>query len=141
MVAKNNDLPEGLKIDGLTIKGTPTALIASKSIELVVNSNDEQAEATLSITIVKTGTATSQKGLIISSDGRYQGRPPYLADESVANNSFRMNYWYKNLAKFDYPNSNKPAEGENIEYIYTPDGVSTNRNYVVYRPVWPGFAP
>jgi hypothetical protein len=152
MVAKDPEtMPSWLEIEGLVLKGTPGVSDADSqiTIRLVINSDDRKVEKILNIDVAISGSVLSQPPLNKGVEGdRYLGRPPYLAVDSTANNSFRMKFWYKNLADFDYPSGEQYELGDNIQYIHTPSDVAGNtvldhgtRDYVVYRPIWPNAAP
>ncbi len=154
MLAKNpDDFPLWLGIEGLALKGTPPSDQEGKTIELVLvvsTMYGESVDLALKLSIVKEGGAVvSQSALDVTVNNlRYIARPPNLSDEPAANNSFKMKFWYKNLAEFDWPSDSTIVPGQNIQYLKTPDNLAGKtfhshgeRDFVVYRPVWPKSAP
>lgn len=151
-----------LIIEGLSLKGTPSASDVGKVIklDLVVNSEDgDSVSKTIGIRVVRFGQVVTQGKLVgLLGESRYTGRAPYLSEKAGAANSFRMKYWYKNLAEFDWPSDedsfldngeySEYEVGKNIQYLSTPNNVAGKTirdhgdlDYVVYRPVWPASAP
>ena len=155
MTPKNpGNFPEWLSISGLVLEGVPPQDLAGENLDLVLvvsTMYGESIDFILKLSIEASGgTILSQSNLDVVTDNgaRYIGRPPYLSDEPAANNSFKMKFWYKNLAEFDWPSDADKVPGESIQYLSSPDELNGktfhshgDRDYVIYRPVWPKSAP
>lgn len=153
-------LPDGVRIDGLTLAGTPTT-VGTQTVTLRVTDTGDGSVATTTIDLIvsDTGAIAVQGPMTITSGGGSSGtvvdfvnRPPYLAVSPTTANSFSMRFYYKTQAGFDWPGvSNPPPVGAIVPYLRPLDGgglpigdpgaKTTPSLDIVYRPTWPATAP
>lgn len=155
-------LPDWLKINGLTLSGTPAgADTASLSLDLGVAPLDGSASVTKTLAITVSAdsgdTALGQAPMSLSYTvgnvtQNLGDRPPALAEAPSPANSFKMRFYYKTLAGFAWPGeASPPPVGSIVPYLRPKDGSggftgeATNRDTtaleIVYRPVWPADTP
>jgi len=155
-------LPAWLTIDGLTLKGRPIeGQAGSNTLALVITAIDDGSSVTrsLALTVAAGGNVVTQGPLEIVSNNSfaggnvaYVGRPPYLANSPMPNNSFTMRFYYKNQAAFSWPGYvNPPAVGAIVPYLRPKNAQNqfvgeasssdTPALDIVYRPVWPVQTP
>ena len=158
---KNQALPAGLTIDGLTLTGTPTGTaLANDRYTFVITDNGDKSSVTvtLPLTVVSSGTVVAQQPKTFTSANQYTatgsatytGRPPFLAAAPTPANSFTMRFYYKTQEGFAWPGwptgTPQPTNGSIVPYL-TPATVTdvtlkgrkeTAALDIVYRPVWPG---
>ena len=153
-------LPEGLGIDGLTLRGIPTTEGTNTITLRITDSGDGSVVTNTFALAVRVGGLVSEQGplVILSTNGftgtvtSFVGRPPYLAQSAAATNSFTMRFYYKTQAGFAWPGlTPPPALGAIVPYlrpldvagdpIGAPGEKTTPALDIVYRPTWPGFVP
>ena len=155
-------LPTGLRLredatNGLRITGIPTATGVSSVVVTLSDTDGSQVTVPLTLTVLATGAVTNQGPLVIVSTNQYTGnmdtfynRPPSLALPATSTNSFTMNFYYKTMPGFAWPElgatNNWPPVGTIVPYLRPAStlgvaGSETNCNLsslpIVYRPVWP----
>ena len=160
-LAALDPLPTWLEIRGLKLVGMPFSshVKAATSYRLVVMDlyTQERVTNTLNLTVLSaSGSITTQAQLALTATNASSGtsvtftdRPPFLGVTANGTNSFRMKYYYKTRAGFDWVGRwQDPGEGAIVPYLL-PDpawgsGVmspTTPSLEVVYRPVWPERDP
>lgn len=157
-----SNLPPGLavtKVDnGLMISGRPTTIGDYIYVLTLTDSDGSQFQLSQWIAVMEAGGGQNQyKQLVMVSTNQYAGnvvtfsnRPPFLAKPANSNNCFTMNFYYKTLPGFAWPElgatNNWPAVGTIVPYLRPSStlgiaGSETNCNLpslpIVYRPVWP----
>ncbi len=149
-------LPDWLSINSLTLEGTPAgADIGALSLKLVLTPSDgsDAITETLAITVSADADTVGQAAMNLDyTDGAVTkvvgNRPPSLAEVPTAENSFKMQFYYRTLEGFYWPGmSEQPAVDTIVPYLLPldesgePDGDAssklTDSLEIVYRPVWP----
>ena len=145
--------------EGLFLSGTPDAARAVQNYNLTLKDvgTDETVSLVFRMTVKTSGADVSQAPLRLQrtlADGsqvEYRGRPPYLAANPTAANSFKMRYYYKTLEGFAWPRGAVPV-GTIVPYLrplgttpgtFEGDAASkaTASLSIVYRPAWPAIPP
>ena len=126
-----NSLPDWLKINSLTLEGTPSGGDTGPlSLDLVLTPTDgsDAITVTLAITVSATASAVGQAAMNLnyteSSVTKTVGnRPPALAEVPTAANSFVMKFYYRTLEGFYWPGmSSQPAVDTIVPYLRPLDG-------------------
>ena len=145
--------------EGVFLSGTPDAARAAQDYKLTLRDvgTDETVSLVFRMTVKTSGADVSQGPLRLprtlpdGSQVEYRGRPPYLAANPTAANSFKMRYYYKTLDGFAWPRGEVPV-GTIVPYLrplgttpgtYEGDAASkaTASLSIVYRPAWPAIPP
>lgn len=162
LMLSGTDLPDWLRVDGMSVAGTPTAPAAAADFTLRIHDlySGLEVNLTLNLAVLDTGTVVTQEPLALVCDNPYTGtsvvysnRPPYLAVSPAPANSFTMRFYYQTDPSFDWPGlAGPPPAGSNVpylrpidpdtgEYVGDPDKKETESLQIVYRPVWPVTDP
>ena len=169
-VSTKSILPAWLTIDGLTISGSPTGDDEGDvALELVITPKDGGESVSLTLSITVTGdtdqdvvgqgamdishTISGVERPLMVFGGGEQDRTPALAETPTSANSFSMQFYYRTLEGFAWPNPTHVAPDVDsiVPYLLPldaegkPDGDPTDRETeslkIVYRPVWPADTP
>jgi len=160
LTVSGTGLPPGLSLavtgNGVVLQGVPTSTGSFSPVVSVQDTGDNAtATATLTITVYGSGIPSGLAAAAITSTNQYSGamvtysnRPPFLAAPPTPTNSFTMQFYYKNLAGFDWPGvASPPAVGAIVPYLrranagggFAGDPVAAASLNLVYRPVWPSL--
>ena len=152
------NLPDWLRVEGMSLVGTPTAAAPENTVDLKVYDpyNREEVTLTLRLRVAAAGAPVAQPPLALLSTNPYTGsavlftnRPPYLAASPRPTNSFTMRYYYRTEPSFDWPGVvSPPPPGSIVPYLRPvdpatgafvgdPAAADTEALEIVYRPVWP----
>ena len=150
--------PAWLRIDGLSLTGTPPSDVELETLtldlRLTTTLGDAPIDFQVTIDVVETGTVLAQGPLELNSTNPQSGtmvtyfdRPPYLAVDPSPANSFNMRFYYKTQAGFAWPGIASPPPVDTIVpylrpfdgsvFVGDPGSKDTESLEIVYRPVWP----
>ena len=160
--ASQTPLPAWLQISGLTLVGQPAwGDLGTNTYSLVTTDIGDGSRVTnaLTLCVVASGLVAGQAPLELTSTNQYAranvtyvGRPPALAAQPAASNSFTMRFYYQTQEGFAWPGfAPVPAVGDIVPYLLPrdadgkfagdPTDKTTPAQDIVYRPVWPANPP
>jgi len=144
-------LPDGLKIEGMSLVGIPNVQRpATNTYRFVLTDAGDPTVAvtnTLTVRLLTNGTPVAQGPLVMTyRSTTLVGRPPYVAEAPVPTNSFSMRFYYRTQEGFAWPGRKVPTVGSIVPYLTEsadadPTSSATAALPIVYRPVWPGNPP
>jgi len=162
MTVTTNGLPPGisasLTANSVLLHGTATTVMGPSPVTITVTDAADNTSATITFTLqVASGNYPGASPVSITCVNPYTGgvaiytnRPPFLAGSPTPKNSFTMQFYYQNMAVFDWPGfASPPTNGAIVPYLLPiqagggfagdPTSAATPSQNVVYRPTWPSL--
>ena len=146
--------------DGIFLAGLPpsgsTSGRQTNDLEFIDVGLGQTNRHKFNLAVLANGNVTNNAALripITIDSKRFEltGRPPFLANTPVDNNSFKMRFYYKTQEGFAWPSRSIPVPvGSIVPYLRpsggttftgAPDDKATASLDIVYRPDWPALPP